>query len=135
MNIKFANNKNYEYISAYGLENDYYKNIKRQSLEVHMSTSVISYAELDEILSDKANLSSILLTGNVPVDMDGNVIGEAPQNTYEYYDTKGKITIDDDEISFKLFKKSNEEIENEKLKAENEEAIATIDELLIALEV
>lgn len=135
MNIKFANNKNYEYISAYGLENDYYKNIKRQSLEVHMSTSVISYAELDEILSDKANLSSILLTGNVPVDMDGNVIGEAHQNTYEYYDIKGKITVDDDEIAFKLFKKSNEEIENEKLKAENEEAIATIDELLIALEV
>ena len=134
MNIKFANNKNYEYISAYGLENDYYKNIKRQSLEVHMSTSVISYAELDEILNDKSNLSSILLTGNVPVDMDGNVIGEAPQNTYIGFNIKGKVTIDDEEIAFKLFSKSIEELENEQLKAENAEAIALIDQLLIAME-
>jgi len=47
-----------------------------------MSTAVITYAELEEILSDAANLSTIVLTGNVPVDMNGNVTGNAPQTTW-----------------------------------------------------
>lgn len=134
MNIEFANGKTFDYVQSYGLENDYRKGIKRPSLEVHMSTAVITYAELEEILSNAANLSTIVLTGNMPVDMDGNVTGEAPQTVWENYDIVGPITVDDDMITFKLFKKSAEEIENEELKVENKEAVALIDELLIALE-
>lgn len=135
MNIQFANGKIFNYTQAFGLENDYHKGIKRPSLEIHMSPDVITYAELDEILSDAANLSTIILTGDVPVDMYGNIFGEVPQNVYEGFDIKGKVTIDDEEITFKLFSKSNEEMENEMLRVENAEAVALIDELLIALEV
>jgi len=65
---------------------------------------------------------------------DGNVVIDhyeiipAQQKTYVGYDIKGKITIDDETITVKLYKKSDLEIENE-------EAIATIDELLMAMEV
>jgi hypothetical protein len=131
MFIKFSNGKSYEYLNAYALENDYCKGIKRPSLEIHMPVNVISYNQLEKILNDASNLKEIVLTGDKPpiYNETGEVIGygEAPQNTYCDYDIKGKITIDDEEITFKLYKKSDLEIENE-------EAIATIDELLIALE-
>lgn len=135
MHITFANGKFYTYTKSLAIENDYFKGIKRKSIEIHMPINVISYIELDEILSDTSNLSSFLLTGNSPVDMDGNIVGDAPQNLYEGYDIRGKVVVDDEEISVKLFKKSDEEIENEILKAENAQAVALIDELLIALEV
>ena len=135
MHITFANGKSYAYTEAFAIENDYFKGIKRKSIDIHMPIGAISYMELDDILSDTYNLSSFLLTGDLPVDMDGNVVGEAPQNLYEGYDIRGKVIVDDEEIAFKLFKKSDEEIENEMLKEENAKAVALIDELLIALEV
>ena len=145
MNIKFVNGTTVEYTDAYALENDYHKGIKRPSLDIHFSTEAITYTELEEILSDVTNLKEIVLTGDeqtYPVyvnelDENGNVIGTvidhyettpAPQNTYVGYDIQGKITIDDETITVKLFKKSD-------LELENEEAMATIDELLIAMEV
>lgn len=142
MNIKFVNGVNFEYTDAYALENDYHKGIKRPSLDIHFSTEAITYNELKEILSDVTNLKEIVLTGDeqtYPVyakelDENGNVVIDhyettpAPQNTYVGYDIQGKITIDDETITVKLFKKSD-------LELENEEAMATIDELLIAMEV
>lgn len=133
MNIKFANGKNYTYLNAFGLENDYHKGINRPSLEVHLPVNVISYNELEVILSDVNNLKEIVLTGDPqPIyNHETNKVDfydEAPQNAYYDYDIKGKITIDDEEIVFKLYKKSALEIENE-------EALRTIDELLIAMEV
>lgn len=142
MNIKFANNTNFEYLNAFALENDYHKGIKRPSLDIHFSTNAITYNELEEILSNITNLTEITLTGDeqiIPVyaeelDENNNAIIDhyeiipAPQKTYIGYNIKGKITIDDEKITVKLFRKSDLEIENEK-------AIATIDELLIAMEV
>lgn len=142
MNIKFANEAIFEYSNAFALENDYHKGIKRPSLDIHFPVEAITYNELKEILSDVTNLKEIVLTGDeqlVPVyaeelDEEGNMVIDyyetlsAPQNTYRDYDIKGKITIDDETITVKLYKKSSLEIENE-------EAMATIDELLIAMEV
>lgn len=142
MNIKFVNGANFEYVNAFALENDYCKGIKRPSLDIHFSKEVITYNELEEILSDVANLKEIVLTGNEQIypvyaeelDENGEAIIDhyevipAPQNTYVGYDIQGKITIDDEIMTVKLFKKSDVEIENE-------EAMATIDELLIAMEV
>lgn len=130
MNIKFANGKEFEYLNAFGLENDYHKGIKRPSLEIHLPVNVISYNQLEEILNDVSNLKEIVLTGDIVAqyDKNGEITGYVtPQNIYCDYDIKGKITIDDEEITFKLYKKSDLEIENE-------EAIATIDELLLAME-
>lgn len=130
MNIKFSNGESYEYINAFALENDYHKGIKRPSLTIHFPVAVITYNELEKILNDVSNLKEIVLTGD-PVaqyDENGEITGYVtPQNTYCDYDIKGKITVDDEEITVKLYKKSDLEIENE-------EAIRTIDELLIALE-
>lgn len=145
MNIKFVNGANFEYVNAFALENDYHKGIKRPSLDIHFPVETVTYTELEEILSDVTNLKEIVLTGDeqtYPVyanelDENGNVISTvidhyetvpAPQNTYVGYDIQGKITIDDETITVKLFKKSD-------LELENEEAMATIDELLIAMEV
>lgn len=145
MNIKFTNGANFEYLNAFALENDYHKGIKRPSLDIHFSTEAITYNELEKILSDTANLKKIILTGDeqtYPVyvdelDENNNITNRiidhyetvsAPQNTYIGYDIQGKITIDDETITVKLFRKSDLEIENE-------EAMQTIDELLIAMEV
>ena len=142
MIITFSNGTSFEYINAFGLENDYHKGIKRPSLEIHMPANVISYNQLETILKDASNLKEIVLTGDetvVPVysqekDEFGNQIIDhyetvtPPVNTYCDYDIKGKITVDDEEITIKLFKKSDLEIENEK-------ALAIIDQLLIAMEV
>ena len=133
MNIRFSNGRNFEYGNAFALENDYHKNIKRPSLEIHFPIEVITYAELEEILSNVANLKEIVLTGESQPIYNietGEIKGysEAPVNTYCDYDIKGKITIDDEIIAIKLFRKSD-------LELENEEAMATIDELLIAMEV
>ncbi len=141
MNIKFLNGKNYEYLEAFALENDYCKGIKRPSLTIHFPVAVITYNELEEILDDVSNLKEIVLTGDeqvIPVYSDevdeaGNPVIdhyetlEAPVNTYCDYDIKGKITVDDEEITFKVYKKSD-------LELENEEAVRIIDELLVALE-
>ena len=133
MNIKFTNGVNFEYTSTYALENDYHKGTKRPSLEIHLPVNVITYNELEEILNEVSNLKEIVLTGDPQPLYDAKTgefigYGEPPVNIYCDYDIKGKITVDDEEITFKLFKKSALEIENE-------EAMATIDELLIAMEV
>ena len=141
MNIRFINGANFEYSNAFALETDYYKGIKRPSLEIHFPIAVITYAQLEELLSDTANFQKILLTGDTQsypvykdeVDEHGNQVVDhfeeyTPQNLYIGYDIKGKITVDDEEITVKLYKKSDLEIENE-------EAMAIIDELLIAMEV
>lgn len=126
MNIEFANGKNYTYLNAYALENDYCKGVKRPSLEIHFPVAEITYAELEEILNDVSNIKEIVLIGDTVLLETGELY--TPQNVYSDYDIKGKITIDDEKITVKLFKKSDLEIENE-------EALATIDELLIAMEV
>lgn len=132
MIIKFANGTNFEYLTAFGLETDYHKGIRRPSLEVYLPVDVITYNELEEILNDVSNLKEIVLTGNPQPLYDTKTgeftgYGEPPVNTYYDYNIKGKITVDDEEITFKLYKKSDLEIENE-------EAIRIIDELLVALE-
>ena len=126
MNIKFTNGTNFEYGNAFALENDYHKNIKRPSLEIHFPIEVITYEELKEIISNPVNLEEIVLTGD-SVILENNEV-YTPQNIYYDYNIKGKITVDDEEITVKLYKKSD-------LELENEEAMAIIDELLIVMEV
>ena len=126
MNIKFNNGISFEYINAYSVEYDYHKGKTRPSLEIHFPVSVISYNELEEIVSDASNLKEIVLTGNTELLETGE--SYTPQNTYNSYNIKGKITVDDERITVKLYKKSDLELENEAL-------INVVDELLIAMEV
>lgn len=134
MIITFGNNKSYIYNNAFGMEHDFYKGIQRPSIEIVMPISEISYNELIELLDDKDNIHKFTLTGDEIYNEFDNVTYPAPVEVFEYYNIKGSIKIDEDEISFKLYRKSNEELENEILRIEKEEAIALVDQLLIAME-
>lgn len=127
MIIKFANDKEFEYLEAYSLERDFKNGYTRPSLEVHMSTAQISYNEIESILNDTAITKAITLIGEPIVDEYDEVI-ETPTSIHENYTIKGKITVEDDILTFKLYKLSDVEIENGLAKQ-------AIDELLIAMEV
>lgn len=66
--------------------------------------------------------------GNLIVDYYETKEFEAPTNIYTDYTIAGKITVEDGIISFKLYKMSDTEIENEEL-------TNAVDKLLIAMEV
>jgi hypothetical protein len=127
MKIKFNDNKEFSYTAAFGLDNDYTANgEKRKSLEVYLPKDEITYSDLDAILSDPEKLSQITLTGDAVTDPETGEILDIPQNIYKGYDIKGPITVDDATIKFKLYKKSDLEIEHER-------ALASIDQLLIRI--
>lgn len=128
MKIIFSNDKEFEYINAYAIERDFKNGYTRPSIEIHLPIAQTSYNEIEGIINDVETIKSFTLVGDVPVDEDGVVVGEAPTNTYTDYTIKGKISVEDDIITFKLYRLSDVEIENK-------EAMATIDELLIAMEV
>ena len=128
MNIIFSNGKEFEYSQAYGLERDFKDGYTRPSMEIHMPIAQTSYEEINSIISDAELIKSFTLVGDVPVDENDFVIGEAPTNTYNDYTIKGKVSIEDEILTFKLYKLSD--VENE-----NEQAKQAIDELLIAMEV
>ena len=128
MNIIFSNGKKFEYSQAYGLERDFKDGYTRPSMEIHMPIAQTSYEEINSIISDAELIKSFTLVGDVPVDENDFVIGEAPTNTYNDYTIKGKVSIEDEILTFKLYKLSDVEIENEQAKQ-------AIDELLIAMEV
>ena len=127
MNIKFSNNKEFEYTQAFGLERDFKNGYTRPSIEIHMPIAQTSYNEIESIINDVEIMKSFTLVGDAIVNMDGT-LGETPMNTYTDYTIKGKITVEDDVLTFKMYRLSDIEIENK-------EAMATIDELLIAMEV
>lgn len=128
MKIIFSNNKEFEYTQAFCLERDFKNGVTRPSIEIHMPIAQTSYEEINSIISDAELIKSFTLVGNVPVDENDFVIGEAPTNTYNDYTIKGKVSIEDEILTFKLYKLSDVEIENEQAKQ-------AIDELLIAMEV
>ena len=127
MKIIFANDKEFEYTQAFGLERDFKNGYTRPSIEIHMPIAQTSYNEIESIINDVEIMKSFTLVGDAIVNMDGT-LGETPMNTYTDYTIKGKITVEDDVLTFKMYRLSDIEIENK-------EAMATIDELLIAMEV
>ena len=128
MKIIFSNNKEFEYFNAYALERDFKNGYTRPSIEIYMSIAQTSYNEIEGIINDTEIMKSFTLIGDTPVDEYGMVMGETPMNTYTDYTIKGKISVEDDVLTFKMYRLSDIEIENK-------EAMATIDELLIAMEV
>ena len=127
MKIIFSNDKEFIYTQAFGLEKDFKNGVTRPSIEIHMPIAQTSYNEIESIVNDVEVMKSFTLVGDAIVNMDGT-LGETPMNTYTDYTIKGKITVEDDVLTFKMYKLSDVEIENR-------EAMATIDELLIAMEV
>lgn len=130
MTVKFKNGKTLEYTIAIAIERDFKNGYTRPSIEISMPIAQTSYEEIESLINSEA-VQSFTLTGEEThsTDENGNeIIIPAPQNTYTDYTILGRITVEDGIISFKLYKLSDTEIENEQAKQ-------AIDELLIAMEV
>lgn len=128
MTITFANGKSFEYISAFALEKDYKNGYTRPSIEISLSLEQTSYNEIESIVNSAAVRQFTLKGDETTTDANGNTVTVTPPTAdYLDYTIPGKITVEDGVITFKLYKLSDMEIENR-------QAIATIDQLLIAME-
>lgn len=123
--IKFANGNEYEIIECYNNGKRYINGETRTCRDIVMSDEVIGLDELKEILSSPANLSVIEVYMNVEIDGEQVEDTEVLENFVYADEIKDNMK---GEIIFTIGEKSALEIENE-------EAIAIIDELLIAMEV
>lgn len=132
--IKFANGREFEIIECYNNGRRYINGETRVCREIVLADDVISLDELKSILKNPVNLETIEVYMNVAVEAEGEngeIIIEQMEDTevlknYVYADEikdnmKGEIT-------FIIGEKSTIEMENE-------QALQTIDELLIAMEV
>lgn len=132
--IKFSNGVELPIVMCYNHGKRYIHGETRNSRDVVLPDGVVGLDELKALLIDPANLSVIEVTVLDTVEVvaeDGSVSYEQRPDTEVLYNFVYADEIKDKmngEIWFTLGEKSALEIENEL-------AIATIDELLIALEV
>ena len=127
MKIKFLNNTEFDYLNAYAIEKDIYDGEIRQSIEVEMPLNQTSYEEISNIINNKEIINYFTLKGDDIVYEDGSAFNP-PENIYKGYVYGDKIIVENGIITFKKYKASPMEIENNELKN-------VIDELLIAMEV
>ena len=132
--IKFANGRQLEILECYNHGKRFIHGETRSSRDIVLADSVIGLDELKALLTDGTNLATIEININESREMvseDGEVYIDHIEDTetlenFVYADEiKDKMN---GEIWFTLGKKSALEIEKE-------EAMATIDTLLIAMEV
>lgn len=122
MQIKFSNGKNMPYLNAYSLERDFKDGYTRPSVKVEIPFSETSFDEIQSLMG-----MDFTLTGDETYDENGEVIAVAPTSEWKEYSIKGEIAVNDGVISFKVYRLSDTEIERN-------EAIQTVDELLLAME-
>lgn len=129
MQIKFSNGKTFTYTQAFGLERDFKDGYTRPSVEVIMPLAQTSFDEIYNLLHSNAT-EHIILVGdtNSWTDENGKTVTNTPTSEYNNYNVVGKITVEDENISFKLY----EQISS--MEKERNEAIRTVDELLLAME-
>jgi hypothetical protein len=129
MQITFSNGRNFEYIRCLGNEHDYKNGYTRASIEVTMPISQTSFSEIYSILNDENAVKSITLIGDERAYIDENGIEQvmpAPVTVHEGYTIVGKISVEDECITFKLYRLSQTEIERNS-------AISAVDELLLQM--
>ena len=122
MQIKFLNGRNMPYLNAYALERDFKDGYTRPSVKVEIPFSETSFDEINSLMG-----LDFTLIGDETYDENGKVIAVAPTSEWKEYCIKGEIAVNDDVISFKVYRLSDTEIERN-------EAIQAVDELLIAME-
>lgn len=104
MKIIFSNGIEMPYIDAFSLERDYKGGYTRPSIEVNIPLSATSFEEIYNLMG-----TDFTLVGDDIFDMDGNFV-ETPTSEWIDYSIKGKISIEDDKITFKCYKLSDSEI-------------------------
>ena len=129
MQIKFSNGKTFTYTQAFSVDRDFKDGYTRPSVEVIMPLAQTSFDEIYNILNSEA-VNNITLIGdtNSWTDENGKTVTNTPTSEYNNYNVVGKITVEDGNISFKLY----EQISS--MEKERNEAIRAVDELLLAME-
>ena len=122
MQIKFLNGRILPYLNAYSLERDFKDGYTRPSVKVEIPFSETSFDEINSLMG-----LDFTLIGDETYDENGKVISTAPTSDWKEYSIKGEIVVNDDVISFKVYRLSDTEIERN-------EAIQAVDELLLAME-
>lgn len=122
MQIKFSNEKTLTYLNAYALERDFKNGYTRPSIKVEIPFAETTFDEIYSLMG-----MDFILIGDEQIDENGEVIAVAPTSEWKDYTIKGEVSVNDDIISFKVYKLSDTEIERD-------EAIQAVDELLMAME-
>lgn len=125
--IKFANGAQLPIIECYNNGMRYIDGATRSCREIVLDSAVVGLDELKALLSNPANLSPVEVSVQ-ELDENGGMVTNT--ELLENYICAGKINYDfgTGEVTFTIGQKTA-------LELEHEEAIATIDELLIAMEV
>ena len=126
MNIKFSNGKELPIIMCYNHGARFIKGETRNSRDIVLADSVIGLDELKALLANSDNLSVIEVTMDY-VDENGQLKTDTEVLRDFVYTDEIKDKMNG-EIWFTIGEKSALEIENQ-------QAMATIDTLLIAMEV
>ena len=121
INAQLANGKILPYLNAYSLERDFKDGYTRPSVKVEIPFNETSFDEIQSLMG-----LDFTLIGDETYDENGGVI-YAPMSEWKEYSIKGEIAVNDDVISFKVYRLSDTEIERNK-------AIQAVDELLVAME-
>ena len=116
MQIKFSNGKILPYLNAYALESDFKDGYTRPSIEVTVPLSATSFEQINSLMG-----MDFVLVG------DADEFDNIPTSEWTGYSIKGKISVDDGNITFKVYRLSDTEIERN-------EAIQAVDELLLTME-
>lgn len=129
MQIKFSNGKTFAYTKAFALERDFKDGYTRPSLEVIMPYEQTNFDEIYNILNSEA-VNNITLIGDTTeyTNTEGEIVSETPTSEYHGYNIVGKISVEDGNISFKLYERISS------MEKERNEAVRAVDELLLALE-
>lgn len=104
MKIIFNNGIEMPYLNAISLERDFKDGYTRPSIEVTIPLSATSFDEINSLMG-----KDFTLLGDA--DDDGNI----PTSEWVGYSIKGKITVEDDAITFKCYKLSDAEISIDEL--------------------
>lgn len=106
MKIVFANGVELPYTNAVSMERDFKNGYTRPSIEVTIPYEATSFSEIEGLMG-----MDFTLVGDIPTDsIDNMPIGNAPVSGWENYSIKGKITVEDNSITFKCYKLSESEI-------------------------
>lgn len=125
MQIKFSNGKTFTYTQAFSLERDFKDGYTRPSLEVIMPYGQTSFDEIYNLVNSEV-VNNITLIGDESLNERGEAF--CPTSDYKNYNVVGRISVEDGNISFKLY----EQISS--MEKERNEAIRAVDELLLAME-
>ena len=115
MTITFSNGTEMPYTNAFSLERDFKDGYTRPSIEVTVPLSATSFEQINSLMG-----MDFVLVG------DADEFDNIPTSEWTGYSIKGKISVDDGNITFKVYRLSETEIERN-------EAIQAVDELLLTM--